>query len=156
MYPQTEVESSHRIWIWGLTAEDFDAKMGDFQTILRNTKSVYKIENLCLDQKGCFDLFSSAEILLFEILSMSMCSCLHRKARQDSLKWNEIQGRAEAFVQAFLYCILCLYMSQSPPPLRGSGLALLCPLVIWASAVSLATHQKGFELLHLISPSKRW
>lgn len=46
-------------WIRGLIAKDFDAKMGDFQTILHNTKSVYKIQNLHLDRKGCFGLSSS-------------------------------------------------------------------------------------------------
>ena len=87
-------------------AKDFDAKMGDFQTILHNTELVYKIQNLHLDEKGGFGLFSSAKILFSEILSISTCNCLHRKARQDFLKWKEIQGRAKAFVQALLYYIL--------------------------------------------------
>lgn len=30
MFPQTEVEWSYRIWIWGLIAKDCDANMGDF------------------------------------------------------------------------------------------------------------------------------
>lgn len=114
MYLQTVVEWCCRSHIWGPITKDFDAKMGDFQTVLHTTKSVYKIQNLRLDQKGCFGLFSSAKILFSEISSVSTCNSLHSKARQDSLKWKEIQGRAEVLVQTLLSCVLCLCKSRSP------------------------------------------
>lgn len=31
MFPQTVVEWSYRIWIWGLIAKDFDANVGDLK-----------------------------------------------------------------------------------------------------------------------------
>lgn len=110
--------------------------MGDFQTVLHTTKSVYKIQNLHLDQKGCFGLISSAEILFSEILSLSTCNSLHSKARQDSSEWKEVQGRAETLVQTLLSCIPCLCKSQTPTEILSFEGVRLCLTVPSCSCTS--------------------